>query len=398
MERQNSRQSLLDELTRRKDSLVSLTISDPSPKNTMYKRHNIRPIQHRGKLCFQIESAKGAQVFHRNVSWEEFLDFFQEECINYRQICGNFVEDTLHFTKNTAPDDSYQLRSESARRMRSLSHNREKQHLLQEGMQIPALVDLGIFTSDFRIRKDKYDKYQQINRFIEMVEQALPKDNRPLRIQDFGCGKSYLTFVLYDYLVVQKKRPVTITGYDLKKDVVKRCNQLAQKYGYQSLQFCCEDVQQVQDSGVDLLICLHACDTATDYALYHAIRSRVAAVLAVPCCQHEISGKIQKSGGDLDLLLNHGLIRERLCALLTDAMRAEILRQCGYEVDVVEFVDISHSPKNMMLRARKKKIPGKPQLDPLLELEERYQFRQTLLHLILEKINLEKTDEKSIIN
>ena len=263
-------------------------------------------------------------------------------------------------------------------------HDREKDYFIREGDRAPFLVDLGIFTKEYKVVRAMYDKYRQINRFLEILDDDLadfPKEE--ISILDFGCGKSYLTFLVYYYFSVLQKKRVKVIGYDLKEDVVARCGDLAKRYGYNGMEFVTADVTKdvLTDRPVDLVISLHACDTATDYALFYALKRKVPYIFSVPCCQHEIDRSIRKGGGDLDIRLSHGLFRERSCALLTDAFRARILENRGYRVDVLEFVDFTHSPKNLMLRAKR---TGRPTagLDELRDLEARYGFRQTLLHLL----------------
>lgn len=265
----------------------------------------------------------------------------------------------------------------------ALAHNREKRYLLAEGENIPALVDLGVFTPDMRIVKAKYDKYRQINRFVELIDDSFSKlEPGKLTVMDFGCGKSYLTFILYYYFAVKRGFDVEMIGYDLKADVVERCNAVAAKYGYSSLRFEVADVSRdkLADRQIDLLVTLHACDTATDYALDYAVRHGAKYIFSVPCCQHEINSSIRK-GGDLDILLKHGILKERLSALLTDAIRADVLEDLGYAVDLIEFIDFEHSPKNLMIRAERRRAPREKNLPRCRELAETYGFTQTLLSL-----------------
>jgi SAM-dependent methyltransferase len=233
-------------------------------------------------------------------------------------------------------------------------------------MPIAPLVDLGIFDSDMRVRKSMYDKYRQINRFIEVIADSFNDDDAVaagslnpaaagslLTIIDYGCGKSYLTFLIYYYFTHIRNLSVRIFGYDMKRGVVARCNEIAQKYGYANIAFEAADISKglpAADSA-DMMIALHACDTATDYALYNAIRHGVKHIFSVPCCQHEVNAKIAR-GDEFSLLLRHGLYKERFSALLTDAIRCEILKDMGYEVDVLEFVGLDNTPKNAMIRAR----------------------------------------------
>lgn len=244
-------------------------------------------------------------------------------------------------------------------------------------------MDLGLFTPELKIVSSRYDKYKQINRFVELVDQEL-KDyrEREISILDFGCGKSYLTFILYYYFAVKRGISAKIIGYDLKADVVENCNRIAEKYGYDRLRFEKTDVSRdvLSNEHIDMVVTLHACDTATDFAMDYGLRHGVKYIFSVPCCQHEINGSIHK-GGELDILLRHGIIRERMCALLTDSIRAAVLQSRGYELDVIEFIDFEHSPKNIMLRARYSGKCRRKELEQALELREKYGFAQKLLEL-----------------
>ena len=250
---------------------------------------------------------------------------------------------------------------------------------------MPALVDLGIFTKEHKIVASMYDKFKQINKFIEIIDNELKNYNSTeITILDFGCGKSYLTFLVYYYFAKLRNIKAKIIGYDLKADVVEHCNQIAKKYGYDGLEFVVSDVKKdkLYNNKIDMVISLHACDTATDYALNFAINNNVKYIFSVPCCQHEINLSISKAG-DFDIMLKDGLFKERFSALLTDAVRTGILRAVGYSVDVIEFVDFAHSPKNIMLRATKNST--KKSYQSLLDLQNKYKFNQTLLSLQCEQ-------------
>lgn len=236
-----------------------------------------------------------------------------------------------------------------------LSHNRTKRYLLREGIPVPFLVDLGVQTPQGKVVASRYDKFRQINRFLEFIADVLPAlpTDRPVHIVDFGCGKSYLTFALYYYLHELQGRSLRVTGLDRKADVIAACNGLAQKYGYEGLRFLQGEIADYeQDGPVDLVVTLHACDTATDYALYQAMKWQARVILSVPCCQHEMNGMIQNEA--LEGALRYGLIRERLSALFTDALRANVLEEQGYETQILEFIEMEHTPKNILIRAVRK--------------------------------------------
>ena len=233
-----------------------------------------------------------------------------------------------------------------------LSHNRSKKYILEEGIPVPFLQDLGVMTKDGKIVHSRFDKFRQINRFLEFIEDILPKleKDREITILDFGCGKSYLTFAMYYYLHELKHYDVRIIGLDLKADVIAHCQQLAEDYGYEKLTFLTGDIADYDGvDHVDMVVTLHACDTATDYALDKAVRWGAKVILSVPCCQHEVNRQIENEL--LQPVLKYGLIKERMSALLTDAIRANLLEEAGYQVQVLEFIDMEHTPKNILLRA-----------------------------------------------
>lgn len=270
-----------------------------------------------------------------------------------------------------------------------LSHNRKKKYILEEGIVVPFLQDLGVMTQDGKIVRTKMDKFRQINRFLEFVEDILPQldKDRELTLLDFGCGKSYLTFAMYYYLHELKGYDIRIIGLDLKTDVILHCNELAKKYGYEKLTFLVGDIADYEGvDQVDMVVTLHACDTATDYALAKAVGWNAKVILSVPCCQHEVNKQLEKqrnlhSGkmksktevmgvsemlGDqlasmeevLGPIMDYGLLRERFAALVTDGLRAKRLESEGYETQVLEFIDMEHTPKNILLRAVKKGSPA----------------------------------------
>ena len=243
---------------------------------------------------------------------------------------------------------------------------------------------MGVFTPDYRIVKAKYDKFRQINRFVELVDDCFrDTEKTSLTVLDFGCGKSYLTFILYYYFTVKRGISVKVIGYDLKADVVAHCNEVAKRYGYDSLEFVVADVTKdvLYGEQIDLVVTLHACDTATDYALAYAVKHGAKYVFSVPCCQHEVNSSIH-CGGDLDPMLRYGIVKERMSALLTDTVRAMLLEDEGYQVELIEFVDFEHSPKNIMIRAKRGKVPSARNRKIVEDLMQKYGFEQTLYRLL----------------
>ena len=364
-------------------TLSKAVFSQPIDK-TDYSKVSIRPVMLRGQLQYQLERFRDNKAFHQNVSGEELLKIAESDLEGrYRQAL--VVTDAATTQYSLKQNGSYKKHTTASVPLPGpvRSHNREKEYILKEGENIPALVDLGVFTQDFKIVRAKYDKYKQINRFIELIDHAFKdygKDS--ITILDFGCGKSYLTFILYYYFAVKREIQATIIGYDLKEDVVKRCGEIAKKYGYTGLEFVHADVTKdvLTDRNIDMIVTLHACDVATDFALHYAIQKKADFIFSVPCCQHEVNSSIHK-GGDLDILLNHGIIKERISALLTDSIRANVLEDMGYTVDMIEFIDFDHSPKNIMIRARRNGKPGTRGRKQAQELADTYGFQQTLLQL-----------------
>lgn len=307
---------------------------------------------------FQQESYTEKQVFHKNLSEAEAAELCSGLLgTKYKQLNMSVLSDGGTYAYEYRISKSGKLMrtrrlTEPAAKAQSLTNNRVKNYLIPEGTVVPALVDMGVFTKEGKVVNSMQDKFRQINRFVEMVEDgfdALPKE-QPIHILDFGCGKSYLTFILYYYFTEIKKREVHIVGLDLKADVIAACNRAAERYGYENLHFEVGDVNGYEsDTKIDMVVTLHACDTATDYALYHAVRMKASLILSVPCCQHELNKQMKTN--ELSLLTHYGIIKERTAALLTDAIRANLLIANGYKAQVLEFVDMSHTPKNLLIRA-----------------------------------------------
>lgn len=323
------------------------------------QKAKIRPVLIRGELVFQETAYRGTQVFHENFTAEQMTDRI---CLalaeQFRQ--GEFTAKSLQATALVSKKGKLTLKvknntSPEQEDLQALSHNRTKHYILEEGKPVDFLVGLGVQTPDGRVTKARFDKFRQINRYLEFIEDVideLPTD-RTIRIIDFGCGKSYLTFAMYYYLHELQHRDIQVTGLDLKTDVIKHCNELAEKLGYDRLKFERGDISTYEGTDVaDMVVTLHACDLATDYALDKAVKWGARVILAVPCCQHELNRQI--TCDPLKPVLKYGIIKERIAALLTDALRANLLEQQGYETQILEFIDMEHTPKNLLIRAVKK--------------------------------------------
>ncbi len=345
------------------DRLYQIIISNPRSMAGATKV-KIRPIMLKGSLYFQETATKGTQVFHENHTAEEMaeriLQYMNEE---FRQLEAQSMEGrmTVLVSKKGKMTFKHTRSGQKESLVPDMSHNRTKHYLLKEGVPVPFLVDLGVQSPEGMILRSRYDKFKQINRYLEFVEDILPTldKGKRVRIIDFGCGKSYLTFALYHYLHEVKGINVEITGLDLKADVIKKCNTLAESYGYEKLRFFQGDISTYCETGqVDMVVTLHACDTATDYAIKKAIEWKAKVIFAVPCCQHEVNKQIENEL--LAPVLKYGLLKERLSAILTDAIRANLLEEAGYETKVLEFIDMEHTPKNILIRAvRREDVAGR---------------------------------------
>lgn len=340
---------------------IRAVISNPREKGGIVKV-KIRPLELKGQLVFQFESFTAKQAFHKNLDRDAAVQELSGCAGEFRQIQIETAdaEYTVLISKKGKATIKRKQRREKAQAA-DLSHNRQKRYILEEGKFVPFLRDLGVMTEDGKIVRSRTDKFRQINRFLEFIEDILPQldRDRELTILDFGCGKSYLTFAMYYYLHELKGYDIRIVGLDLKADVIRHCGRLAEQYGYDKLTFLTGDIADYDGvDQVDMVVTLHACDTATDYALAKAVGWNAKVILSVPCCQHELNAQFSAGGGSGDGLLapvmDYGLLRERFAALVTDGLRAKYLERAGYETQVLEFIDMEHTPKNILLRAVKR--------------------------------------------
>lgn len=373
--------------------LISVTFSKPTSSvlqnlGKPYKRIKIKTGSSSSGASFYAEFFTDTQVFHKTFSKEELDSFIEQNAgINFKSCIKKFSDKEVTLLANkkgkiTVLEKKLSpakmnylpaLSSQDSLLKNNLTHNRIKNYIIPEGTPVPFLIRLGVMTPEGKIVNSKYDKFKQINRFLEYINDILPSvleqkkcEDYPLQIADFGCGKSYLTFAVHYYLTQIKKIDCKIIGLDLKEDVIEYCNSLAKEFDCSGLIFKTGDISKYSDSekehNPDIVITLHACDTATDYALKYAVLKNAKAILSVPCCQHEINMQLEQNKRELENtdaeifkpLLKYGLIRERVSALITDSLRAEYLESAGYKVDVMEFIDMSHTPKNILLRAVRK--------------------------------------------
>ncbi|MCM1175549.1 MAG: SAM-dependent methyltransferase [Blautia sp.] len=391
------------------NGLYQIVLSNAREKDRQVKV-KIRPVMLKDGLMFQETAYRGTKVFHENYRAQEMIprignylirDFKQCEIehTNSKAVILVSKKGKMTVRKKVLPERKAggQAGAAPIRTGISMAHNRAKRYILEEGTTVPFLVDLGVQGNDGRIVRAKYDKYKQINRFLEFIEDVLPavRMDRELQIVDFGCGKSYLTFAVYYYLHELMGMDVSITGLDLKQDVIERCNELSRHYGYRKLRFIKGDIAEYEGLlGADMVVTLHACDTATDYALYKAVKWGAKVILSVPCCQHEINKQI--SCKELQSILQYGIIRERMSALITDALRADFLKAQGYETDLLEFIDMEHTPKNILIRAVKKEgmkaAKKREELNKISNVMEFLQIEPTMWKLLR---NAEEEEEKT---
>ena len=339
------------------ENLIQMIISNRR-KSGMIRKVTVKPCLIAKQVCFQFAIYDEKQVKHKNLdaakSLEEIQEYMEKE-FKQIEIVTQIERITALVSKKGKATIKRKSQSGEQDRVVNLSHNREKQYLLKEGTPVPFLIDLGVQTKDGRVSAKMYHKFRQINRFLELIQDVLPAldKEKDITILDFGCGKSYLTFAMYYFFHELKGYQVKMIGLDLKKEVIERCNQLCAQYGYENLEFLVGDIKSYDScKNVDMVVTLHACDTATDYALAKAVEWNAKVILSVPCCQHEANLQIKNE--QLNSILKYGILKERISALITDGIRANVLEQYGYETQVLEFIDLSHTPKNLMIRAIRK--------------------------------------------
>jgi SAM-dependent methyltransferase len=374
----------IDEIT--KEQIIKLVISNKINKDVDYNKIIFILKENNSKEYYQVEKYTDKQVFHENIDSDLLKEKVLEYTIdNYKQVSA--WSSITTFDLRVSKKGKVHLGKKKSDNISFINkeHNKEKNYILKEGMIIEPLIDLGVFTKEGKVVNSKYDKYKQINRFVEIIDDEIKKNEyKELTILDFGCGKSYLTFVLYYYFVEIKKINVNMIGLDLKKDVIEKCNDIAKRYNYNNLRFELGDINGFKyNDKVDMVITLHACDIATDYALYNAIKWNSKMIFSVPCCQHEFNKQMNTE--ELSILTRYGIVQERVAALMTDAVRGNLLECVGYKTQLLEFIDIAHSPKNILIRASKTSITKEKKEMALSEvnaLMKEFNLNPTLFNLL----------------
>lgn len=338
----------------REEKLIKMIFGGKRKKSQECQKASIRPVRIAGQLVYQVEYTFEKKVTHENLSAEDAmkksLDLITED---FKQI-NIFLEGEDIQVLASKPATPKVSRKGGTKKQGSLDHNKKKQYVIPDGEPVDFLVRLGVMDRDGRVFKKHYGKFRQINRYLEIVEDVfpyLPEGERPLKIIDFGCGKAYLTFAIYYYLKVLKQRNVEIIGLDLKTDVIDFCNKVAKDLKYDELKFLMGDIADYTNDHADMVVTLHACDTATDYALINAVSWNTKVILSVPCCQHELFSQIKSDVHQP--MLKHGILKDRLTEYLTDGLRGLKLEACGYDVAMIEFTSLEHTARNIMIKAVK---------------------------------------------
>lgn len=333
------------------DTFISCVFSNPRLKSAEYKKISCKPVMISDKLMMQFASLKDNKEFHTNVTLDGAVDYVKTHCTLFKQVQLFTTHKDYQALINKKGAATIKATPPTKAKPTTITHNRTKTYILDHEGSHGFLKRLGIMDTDGKIKPTKYDKYKQINKYLETIASIMPAlGDDQIRIIDFGCGKSYLTFAMYHYLKERLGKNVQIVGLDLKEDVITFCNDLAKELGFDNLKFQIGDIgQYTTNQKIDMVVSLHACNTATDAALAKAVNWGAKVILAVPCCQHECATQIAQPL--FAPLLKHGILKEKIASLITDGLRAEMLEAEGYKVSVVEFIDMQHTPKNILIKA-----------------------------------------------
>ena len=377
-------------------NIYKILLSKPT-KNTEERAYTRVEIITNGEK-FQASMYTEKQVFHENLKNEDvknFVDALFGSRFQQYTAWDMEKEYSARYTKKgkILTSSKKNINPLKVEKFAAGGFNKQKNHIIKEGEAVPALVDMGVFTKDYKVAASMYDKFQQINRFIELIDDETKEEKLKgcdqINIIDFGCGKSYLTFLVYHYFKEIRKYPVNICGMDLDASIVETCTKAAQKYGYNSLFFMQGDIGKQTAPPVsnwgkpktfNIVISLHACDTATDYAIYNAIKWQADLICAVPCCQHQLRNQMKPK--NLDILNEYGIIKERIASLATDAIRAKLLEWMGYRVQIIEFTSMEHTPKNLFIRARWVEMKNDNALLAVERILDEFGFKPLLLELL----------------
>lgn len=346
-----------------------------------YTKIIIKPLIIKNNFVYQFEQFKNNKAYHSNLTVEESIQKLSTIIENFYQYVVFTTEADIQIIRGKK---DFNMKSTcNQKEICSLEHNKVKKYILEEGTPIPFLIRLGIMGEDGKVFKKSYDKFRQINKYLEFIDETIKElKNKKyidthIKAVDFGCGKSYLTFALHYYLKNIQNMTFEVIGLDLKKDVIEHCNQIAKDLNMENIEFLTGDIKDFNKlKNVDLIFSLHACNNATDYSLLKGLELDAKAILAVPCCQHEFNQKMsQNKKSEFFAFENpigkHGILLEKFASLATDALRAQVLELCGYKTQVMEFIDMEHTPKNILIRGIKEN-PNKNTLEKKLQEYEIY--------------------------
>lgn len=380
-------QKLIEEIIKEEKLIYSVLSNVKNKNEDTFNKVNIKPVLIKNEKYIQLAYEYKDKVIHKNLKNDEFITEFKKLLLNYFKQGVIFTIDADYQIIISKKGKVSILKKKPTKSDIDLSHNRKKEYIIEEGTPCDFLIKLGVMNEEGKVFSKKYDKFRQINKFLELVSDTVYKieNKENINIVDFGCGKSYLTFALYYYLKKLLKLNVNIIGLDLKKDVIKLCNNLAQELDYKDLQFINKDIKDFEEiDKVDMVVTLHACNTATDEALVKAVSWNADIILSVPCCQHELFNKIENK--TMTPMLKHGIIKERLSSLITDSLRANVLEILGYNTQLLEFIDMEHTPKNIMIRAIKSKNPKKVDISEYLEFKKYWNIENSYIESRIEDI------------
>lgn len=380
-------QKIIEEVVK-EEKLISSVLSNLKNKDEdTFNKVNIKPVLIKNERCMQLSYEYKDKVIHKNLKDDEFIIKFKDLLLNHFKQAMIFTIDADYQVIISKKGKVSVLKKKPTKSSIDLNHNRKKEYIIEEGIPCDFLIKLGVMGEDGKVFSKKYDKFRQINKFLELVSDAVYKieNKENINIVDFGCGKSYLTFALYYYLKELLNLNVNIIGLDLKKDVIKLCNNLAEELDYEGLNFINKDIRDFEElDKVDMVVTLHACDTATDEALIKAVSWGADIILSVPCCQHELLDEIENK--TMTPMLKHGIIKERISSLITDSLRANVLEILGYNTQILEFIDMDNTPKNIMIRAIKAKKPKNIDKSEYLEFKKSWNIDNPYIEQRVKKI------------
>lgn len=349
-----------------KNIFIKAIASSPVDKKSEYTKVNLKPVRIKDEIFIQFEEFKDKKAYHENICFASAMVKISDILERFKQLLISVNGADYQILKGK--QDFNLKKSENTKVLKDLDHNKKKNYLIEDGTPVPFLIKLGVMGEDGKVFKNSYDKFRQINKYLEFIDDTIRElQNKKLigdhiKFVDFGCGKSYLTFALHYYLKDIKNFTFEIIGLDLKKDVMKKCNDIAKELKCENLEFLTGNIKDFDKlQNVDIIFSLHACNNATDYALLKGLELNAKAILAVPCCQHEFNEEMSNTKNskffDKEMPIGkHGILFEKYTSLATDAFRAQALELCGYKTQVMEFIDMEHTPKNILIRGIKDKV------------------------------------------